>query len=68
MIELAILACLLDNPTKCKDVSLLYMAESVTPMQCMAASQAEIAKWTLYHPRWFAKKWTCRRAGIYAKA
>ena len=32
MLELSILACLLDNPGKCKEVSLVYMSESVTPM------------------------------------
>lgn len=67
MLELAILVCLLDNPAKCKDVSLVYMAESVTPMQCMMQSAPEIAKWAEYHPRWFAKKWTCRPAGRVAK-
>jgi hypothetical protein len=67
MLELAILACLHDNPSRCKDVSLVYMAEALTPMQCMMQSQAEIAKWIDYHPRWFAKKWTCRPAGRVAK-
>jgi len=66
VLELAIVACLLDNPTKCKDVSLTYI-ENVTPMQCMMSSQPEIVKWVEYHPRWFAKKWSCRPAGKFAK-
>jgi hypothetical protein len=67
MIELVVSVCLIDNPTKCKDVSLVYMAESVTPMQCMMMSPPEIAKWTEGHPNWFAKRWTCRPAGQVAK-
>lgn len=67
MIELAIIACLHDNPAKCKDVSLVYMQEAVTPMQCMMQSAPEIAKWSEHHPRWFAKKWSCRPAGRFAR-
>ncbi|WP_245257635.1 hypothetical protein [Hyphomicrobium zavarzinii] len=46
---------------------MVYLAESVTPMQCMMQSQAEIAKWTEGHPNWVAKRWSCRPAGRYAK-
>lgn len=67
MLELVVMACLLQEPTKCHEESLTYLEESVTPMQCMMHSQVEIAKWQEYRPRWFAKKWTCRRAGAYAK-
>jgi hypothetical protein len=67
MLELIVSVCLVDNPTRCKDVSLVYLAESVTPMQCMMQSQAEIAKWTEGHPNWVAKRWSCRPAGRYAK-
>ncbi len=52
---------------RCKDVSLTYMAESMTPMQCMMASPSEIAKWAEGNPKWFAKKWSCRPAGRVAK-
>lgn len=68
MLELVLVACLLEDPTRCKDVSLVYMADTVTPMQCMTGAQIEIAKWGESHPKWFAKKWGCRRAGTLAKA
>jgi hypothetical protein len=67
MLELAIVACLLEDHSRCKEVSLTYMAESVTPMQCMMQSASEIAKWAERSPRWFAKKWTCRPAGRFAR-
>ncbi|HEX2840282.1 hypothetical protein [Hyphomicrobium sp.] len=67
MLELIVSVCLLEDHARCKDVSLTYMAESVTPMQCMMQSPAEIAKWAEANPKWYAKKWSCRPAGRYAK-
>jgi hypothetical protein len=67
MIELVVSVCLLDDPSQCKDISLVYSAEGVTPSQCLMMSPAEIAKWSEGHPKWFAKRWTCRPAGRLAK-
>jgi hypothetical protein len=67
MLELVVSVCLADDLTRCKDVSLVYMAETVTPMQCMMMSPAEIAKWSEGHPKWVAKRWSCRPAGRFAK-
>jgi len=67
MIEIFLVACLIEDPSRCKDVSLVYSAEGVSLMQCLMMSPAEIAKWSEVHPRWFTKRWTCRPAGRYAK-
>lgn len=67
MLELVLSVCLIDDPARCKDVSLVYSSENLTPMQCMMMSQAEIAKWTEGHPKWVAKRWACRPAGRIAK-
>lgn len=67
MIELALVACLTADPTKCKDVGLVYDTESVTPMQCMMRAAPEVAKWTDEHPKWYVKRWSCRPAGKVAK-
>lgn len=67
MLELVISVCLLSDPTRCKDVSLTYFNDGASPMQCMMKSQIEISKWAEGHPKWFAKKWSCRRAGQIAK-
>jgi len=67
MLELVISACLLEDHSRCKDVSLVYMAESVTPMQCMIQSPAELAKWSEGHPKWFVKRWKCQPAGRFAR-
>ncbi len=69
MIEIVISACLMADLSRCKDVNLTFTAEneSLTPMQCMSMSMTEIAKWTEAHPKWIAKRWTCRTAGRLAK-
>lgn len=67
MLELVVSVCLLDDPARCKDVSLAYADETLTPMQCMMGAQSEIAKWAEGHPKWVAKRWSCRPAGRIAK-
>lgn len=67
MIEIVISACLLADLHRCKEESLTYAAENLTPMQCMSMSMVEIAKWNAAHPNWVAQRWTCRPAGRMAK-
>jgi hypothetical protein len=67
VIELLVAVCLIDHPSTCKDVSLIYSAEALTPMQCAMQAQPEIAKWIKEHPGWVTKRYTCRPAGRYAK-
>ena len=67
MIELVVTVCLMTDPSRCRDVSLVYAGEDVSPMQCLMQSPAEIAKWSEGHPNWYAKRWSCRPAGKIAK-
>jgi hypothetical protein len=67
MLELVVSVCLIQDPSRCKDVSLVYSAEMTTPMQCMMGAQPEIAKWMEGHPKWALKRWACRPAGQIAK-
>ena len=66
MIELSAIVCLVIGG--CKDISLVFGAESVTPMQCMMQSQTMLAKWTNEHPGWQVKRWSCGIVGRYARA
>ncbi len=61
MIELYVTVCLITNPVTCKKVSLNFMADTVTPQQCMMYGQSEIAKWMKGHPNWRISKWSCGR-------
>ena len=67
MLELVVTFCLLKDASDCKERIMTYSEESVTLMQLMGGAQPEIAKWMEGHPGHFAKKWTVRRAGQYAK-
>lgn len=70
MIELVFSACLLSAPADCRDVSLTFSGDSVTELQCSLgmAGQVAVAQWIAAHPTYFAKRRTCRAAGMYAKA
>lgn len=59
MIELVLSVCFVADPGRCKDVHLTYMAEAVTPHQCMMYGQPEISKWMEGNPNWRLQKWRC---------
>lgn len=59
MIEIILSVCMIDSPDRCKDVRLTYMAERVTPFECMVYGQGEIAKWNEGNPNWRVMKWSC---------
>ncbi|MEQ1577009.1 MAG: hypothetical protein ABL894_05085 [Hyphomicrobium sp.] len=67
MIELVVSVCLLDDPSRCKDVSLVNAEDGMTSMQCMMQAPPVTAEWIVEHPKWQLKSWTCRRAGQIAK-
>ena len=67
MIEVVVSVCFVLEPKRCKDVHLSFAADNVTPFQCMHYGQAEIAKWTMGHPNWQVKRFTCAKAGQFAK-
>lgn len=68
MIEIVILVCSISEPAKCENVRLGYMAQAVTPQQCMQYGQHEIAKWMESHPKWRIKRWRCGQPKMQAKA
>jgi hypothetical protein len=68
MLELVFTACSLLQGASCKQVSLTYSMESVSLIQCMTGAQPVIAAWVREHPNWTVAKWSCRPAGLYAKA
>jgi hypothetical protein len=59
---------LITAPERCRDLTLTFEAEAeaLTPFQCMAYGQGELAKWAGDHPTWKIAKWTCRKAGQVA--
>jgi len=68
MIEIVLSVCMVLEPERCKDVQLTYMAENVTPFQCMRYGQPEIAKWLESNPKWAVTRWKCGQARTSSKA
>jgi hypothetical protein len=67
MIELLATVCLIAAPSSCKDVSLTFAGDSLSPHQCVMFGQAELAKWNGAQPKYRVDKWRCRPAGQVAK-
>lgn len=67
MLELVIVACSVLHGAQCREITLTYSTESVTPLQCLMGAQPVIAEWVWSHPNWTVSKWSCRPAGRYAK-
>lgn len=68
MIEIVALVCSMQAPLRCKDLNLVFAAESITPYQCLHYGQQELAKWSSEHPGWYVVHgFKCGRAGRYAK-
>lgn len=67
MIELVFAVCMVDQPSRCKDVHLNFAAEQVTANQCMMNGQIAMAQWIGEHPNWQIKNWRCGIAGQVAK-
>ena len=67
MIELVFAVCMIDQPSRCKDVHLNFEAENVTPQQCMMNGQFEMAKWAGDNPNWVIQNFHCGIAGQVAK-
>lgn len=61
MLMLTFMACVLNQPNECKDVSLNFEAAALTPQSCMMDGQMEMAKWLEEHPNYVIKKWRCGR-------
>ena len=67
MIEIIVSVCFVLEPKRCKDVNLTFAGDNITAGQCMFAGQVEMAKWSNSHPNWQVKRWTCGKAGTFAK-
>jgi hypothetical protein len=68
MIEIVLAVCMIQQPARCKDVHLTYMAENVTPIQCLRYGQPEIAKWLETNQKWGVMSWKCGPVRTSAKA
>ena len=66
MIELVLSICLLDDALKCREETLTFADLSL--ITCMIGAQPIAAQHMELRPRWYLSRWTCRPAGLHAKA
>ena len=61
MTELLFTVCLAASPSVCEEQSLRYV--DLSPRTCVMAAQPELARWSVEHPGWSVRRWSCRVAG-----
>jgi hypothetical protein len=59
MIELIFSACLIANPSHCREVHLTYDAQEVSLMECTLYGQAQLAQWNNVHPQYRIGRYKC---------
>lgn len=63
MLTLALTACLLGEPDRCRKYEIQIVEEGVTLMSCMMISQQVISKWASEKPgfveNFYVKRWSC---------
>jgi len=62
MIELFFVTCLIADPQRCTEHSLLFEQQNGL-FTCMLESQNELARWLAAHPNAHVTEWKCRLAG-----
>lgn len=72
--EIAFMICLKGFLLQCREerIPLLPSADVSTPMACQHKSSTEIAKYMSEHPRYYderyyVRRWTCQKAGQFAR-
>jgi hypothetical protein len=61
MLAIIISACLINDPSVCKDYKVPLLAD-VSQNLCMLHAPPHFAKWAQDHPGWQIKSWRCGAA------
>lgn len=69
MFQIAMVVCSILQGAACREVELTFVDNEPTimPYACMVMGQVEIAKWMELHPNTYVSRWTCRKAGLFAR-
>lgn len=57
MVELLLVACLLQDPARCEAHQL--QTDRMSLVECMVTGQQQLARWVEQHPRWRVRRWSC---------
>ncbi|MDX2265928.1 MAG: hypothetical protein NW215_13285 [Hyphomicrobiales bacterium] len=61
--EIIVLACLVADPSQCKDQRLPDLVDTDNPFRCSFLSMPYVAQWQGENPKWIVKKWRCGSPG-----
>jgi hypothetical protein len=70
IVHMAIVVCLISDPTQCKHQGFSFSDASVTQLQCTMgiAGQRQMAEWLSVNPEWRIARWSCKTTERLAKA
>ncbi len=63
MITIVISACLIADPSVCKDHR-VPLLRNIDPAQCAQDALPHFAGWAASHPAWTIKRWRCTTASV----
>lgn len=61
MLAIIISACLVADPTVCKDYKIPLMSD-IDPKSCLMHAPPHFGKWATEHPGWRITRWRCGSA------
>jgi hypothetical protein len=59
MIAVILSACLLNEPSVCREHRIVLSSE-ISAMRCMVSAMPHVAHWAEEHPTWRVVRWQCR--------
>ena len=63
MIIIVISACLIADPSVCKDHR-VPLLRNIAPNHCMQSAPPHFARWAAANPDWTIKRWRCTTASV----
>lgn len=63
MLSIILSACLISNPSHCRDFK-IPLDVNVDALRCAMAAPPHFAKWAEEHPKWRVKRWTCQPSSL----
>lgn len=65
MMTIILSACLVAEPSKCKDFRIpLEVSEPMDVTRCAVQAPPYFAQWSEEHPAWQVRKWRCQPASL----
>jgi hypothetical protein len=61
VIAILLTACLIGEPTTCRDDKIALLP-GVSLTQCLMTALPQLAKWSEEHPGWHVERWQCGNA------